>query len=505
MRGLPVILRRTDPSRQFDGAAGVLVLTLAGVTACAWFDPRIPTSLVNLPLDSAINVAATLVGGTVAILAWVRWRETGRSTALYEAAAFTVLSMTNALMTGLVISGNAAAFGLDPAAPGAAPIYLWSVARLVAAGLLCFGAIQGVRRVPVGRIAPPFIALGPAAALMLGTVGLDLAGGLRTETSSVIVNLVQFGGVAAFIGSAIAFRRLYLRDRLASDAVLVAGSIIAAFSQLHFLLDPVIATGVVTSGDLLRVGFYAVLLYGIQAEIQSELVAVRRANLELARLSDVEAANATMAERARLAREIHDGLAQDLWYAKLKQGRVASASELTEDTKVAAREVLNALDAALADARQSVMAMRADSTGGSTLEEVIRAYVDDFGDRYGLRAEYESDVRLPRFSPRTEAEVLRIIQEALNNVRKHADATVVRVRASINEGVTRLSVSDNGRGFEVGSVRADRFGLRSMRERAEGVGAKLTVRSQPSDGTRVVLDLPITLTTPIGSSPREIA
>ncbi len=491
MRALPARVRQPDLlSRRFDRAIILLVLVLGVVTVAIWFDPLLPTSVVNLPMDIAINVAATLVGGTVAILAWVRWRETGRSTALYQASAFTALSVTNALMTGLVITGHGAAFGLEQASPGAAPVYLWSATRLVAAVLLVFGAIQGVRGAAV-RVAPSVVAIGPAIALMVGTVVLVLAGGLRSETASMAVNLTQLAAFGAFLGAAFYFRRLFMRDRHASDAVLAAGSIVAAFSQLHFVFDPTIATGVVTSGDLLRVAFYAILLYGIQAEIQGELVAVRRANLELARLSDVDAANATMAERARLAREIHDGLAQDLWYAKLKQGRVAGASELSEETRVAAREVLTALDAALAEARQSVMAMRTDPTSGSTLEEVLRAYVDDFGDRFGLRAEFRSVSTLPRLSPRTEAEVLRIIQEALNNVRKHADATVVRVGAEVTDGVARLTVSDNGRGFEVDAVPKDRYGLRGMHERAQGVGAELTIRSRPSDGTQVVLDLPI--------------
>ena len=490
MRALPARHRQPGSSLlSFDHAIGLLVVVLSVVTVAVWFDPRVPTQVVNPPLDVAINVAATLVGGTVAILAWVRWRETDRSTALYEASAFTALSVTNALMTGLVITGHSAAFGLDPASPGAAPVYLWSATRLVAAALLCFGAFQGVRGGAV-RIAAPVVAIGPTVVLVVGAILFVLVGGVRSGTSGVAVTLTQLGASAAFIAAGFYFRRLFLREGNASDAVLVAGSIVAAFSQLHFAFDPVIVTGVVTSGDLLRVGFHAILLYGVQAEIQSELVAMRRANVELARLRDVEAANATFAERARLAREIHDGLAQDLWYAKLKQGRVAGASELAEDTRVAAHEVLTALDSALAEARQTVMAMRADPGIGSTLEEVIRAYVDDFSDRFGLRAEFQSVSTLPRLSPRTEAEVLRIIQEALNNVRKHADATVVRVRAEVTDGAARLTVSDNGRGFEIDAVPKDRYGLRGMHERAEGIGAELTIRSRPSDGTQVVLDLP---------------
>lgn len=491
VRGLLDSLLGRDPTlRRFDRAIVALLGVLGAVTLVTWVDPRIPTSIINPALDVAINVTATLVGGTVAILAWIRCREARRSSALYEAAAFTALTATNALMTGLVIAGQDAAFGLAPADPGAAPVYLWSLTRLAAGSLLLVGAARAVQGVAL-RFPAPAVAIGPAVGLMVGAIALVLAGQVTAEPSRLIVNALQLGGAAAFLGAAVHFRRLYARDRQSSDAVLVAGCLVAAFSQLHFAVDPVIATGVVTTGDLLRVAFHAILLYGIQAEIQSELVNARRANVELARLRDVDAAHATLAERARLARELHDGLAQDLWYAKLKQGRVAAATELGDETRLAARDVLVALDSALAEARQSVMAMRAGPASGSTLEEVLGSYVEDFGDRFGLRAEFEAAESLPRFSPRTEAEVLRIVQESLNNVRKHADATLVRVRADLRDGMVRLTVSDNGRGFDVDSVPEDRYGLRSMRERAEGVGAALAIDTRPSDGTRVVLDLPI--------------
>jgi signal transduction histidine kinase len=488
--GLPASPGRPDATtRRFDGAIVLGVVALAVVTAVVWLDPRIPTRILNPSLDIAINVAATLVGGTVAALAWVRWLETRRPTALFQTAAFTALSTTNALMTGLVITGHSDAFGLDAASPGAAPVYLWSATRLVAAVLLFYGGIRGVRGDAV-RIPPPVVALGPTVVLVAGTVLFVLAGGVRSEAASAAVNLVQLGAFGAFIGAAFYFRRLYVRDRRASDAVLAAGSIVAAFSQLHFAFDPALAAGIVTSGDLLRVGFHGILLYGIQAEIQGELVAVRRANIELARLRDVDAASATLAERARLAREIHDGLAQTLWYAKLKQSRLTQDPALEGETRSTADEVLTAIEAALADARQAVMALRTPPAG-SNLEEILRSYVDEFADRYGLRADFQAEGELPRLPPRTEAEVLRIVQEALNNVRKHADATVVRVRSSIEEGSIVMVVADNGRGFDPLAIGTAGFGLRGMRERADLISGSLSLDSRPGDGARVVVRFPV--------------
>ena len=274
-----------------------------------------------------------------------------------------------------------------------------------------------------------------------------------------------------------------------SDAYLSAGLVVAAFSQLHFALDPVVAFGIVTSTDALRLVFYAILVMGIQAEIGGDFAALRRANVELSRLREVDAANATLAERTRLAREIHDGLAQDLWYAKLKQGRLAQNESLDAEAKTTAGEVMNAIDSALAEARQAVMAMRVDPSAASSLEEVLRSYVEDFADRFGVRAEFEAEGTLQRLPPRTEAEVLRIVQEALNNVRRHADATVVRVRTERTGPISRISVTDNGRGFDPSAVPPESYGLRGMRERAELVGATLDIRSRPKDGTRITVEV----------------
>ncbi len=86
--------------------------------------------------------------------------------------------------------------------------------------------------------------------------------------------------------------------------------------------------------------------------------------------------------------------------------------------------------------------------------------------------------------------------EALTNVRRHADATMVRVRGSVDDGHLVLEVRDNGRGFDPGSVGVTAYGLAGMRERAAGIGAELEIESAPSKGTRV------RLVVPLGAAPR---
>jgi signal transduction histidine kinase len=108
-----------------------------------------------------------------------------------------------------------------------------------------------------------------------------------------------------------------------------------------------------------------------------------------------------------------------------------------------------------------------------------------------MRAEFDCEGELPRLTPRAEAELLRIAQEALNNIVRHADATVVRVRACVVDSHMELVVGDNGIGFEPSEVRKGCFGLASMRERALIIGGELTIDSRPQDGTRVSVSVPL--------------
>jgi signal transduction histidine kinase len=491
---------------RLDASLIGLVIALTVVSLIVWLGPTFPGVADARALDTTINVSAVLIGAGVAVLAWVRWRDTGEPVALYVGSAFVALTTINAFMIGILFAGREAEFGLSPARPGEAPVYLWTMTRLAAAGLLVIGAIRSLRR-QRPPLPEPVIVLAPTVILLV--TGVVLFGREAVlppvpsptsfeplgATRGLLIAWSLGGGVqiailAAVIVAAFLLRRLYLRERRVSDAYLTVGLVIAAFSQLHFLLAPVVAIGVVTSTDALRLVFYGVLLLGIQAELSADLRALRRANLELERLREVDAASAALAERTRLAREIHDGLAQDLWYAKLKQSRLVQAPGLENADRTTAGEVLSAIESALAEARQAVMAMRPESAGGSSLGDALRAAVEDFSDRSGVRAEFEGEAP-SNLAPRAEAEILRVVQEALNNVHRHADATMVRVRAERAGEIARVQVVDNGRGFDPSSVSSERYGLPGMRERAELVGGRLVIRSQPFDGTSVTLEVPV--------------
>jgi signal transduction histidine kinase len=200
---------------------------------------------------------------------------------------------------------------------------------------------------------------------------------------------------------------------------------------------------------------------------------------------------AALEERARLARELHDGLAQDLWLAKLKAGRLSALVTLEEGGMALCAELESAIDAGLADARQAVMALRVSAQGSDApLADLLGRYIDDFGDRFGLRVEFACPAGFPQLDHRAEAELLRIAQEALNNVRRHADATVVRVSLDRTpEGVV-LSIRDNGRGFDPAALVDGGYGLSSMKERATIINALLTITSREQGGTDVTVSAP---------------
>ena len=166
-----------------------------------------------------------------------------------------------------------------------------------------------------------------------------------------------------------------------------------------------------------------------------------------AQLVEHERALAAAQERERLARELHDGLAQDLWLAKLKATRLAAEPELSAEVQALTGEIAGAVDAGIAEARDAVAALRASNSGGR-FQDVLERSLQQFEDRFGLRVDANCEPDLPVLSARAEAEVLRIVHEALTNVRRHADATVVRVRAALEDGRFVLEVRDNGRGFD---------------------------------------------------------
>ncbi len=482
------------------------VLTLVIV-----FDPRVAPAILNQPLDLVTTATGTLVAVAVAILGWVHFREGNDPAALIRASAFLVLAAQNALLMLVMVLGIDAAFGLSLEEPGQLPLWVVIVGRGTAAILLVIAGVAALRRWRTARwpaalvlALPPLLvsaAIVVAAAIQPSLPELlsdNARAMLQRDPTPPLLAASGIGLIAVqaliglgFLAAATLSYRVYRRDRRQVDAYLAIGLIIAAFSQLHAAIHPGSYTPLVTTGDLLRTGFYAILLVAVAAETRQDVRDLHTANVELARLRDVAAVQATGEERARLAREIHDGMAQQLWLARLKQGRLLQEGGLSDEAMVLAADVSSSIDSAMDEARQAILALRPAEE--STFGEVMARYVDEFSDRFGIPAECRLDESAERLGPRAQAELLRIAQEALANARKHADASRVLVNIEATPGGMRLTVTDNGRGFELGGSGSKGYGLRSMRERAELIGASLAVESRPQDGTRVIVNVPLPL------------
>ncbi len=215
--------------------------------------------------------------------------------------------------------------------------------------------------------------------------------------------------------------------------------------------------------------------------------------IERARLADESAQLARVEERARLAREIHDTLAQGLTAIALHlEGALHHLTSQPERARQRLQRALQTTRESLEEARRSVLDLRAAPLAGkplaTALRSLSRAFTSETGIRVGVRVEIARALPL-----RVEAALFRIAQEALTNIRRHAEATKVEIILLQTPQGVRLSVRDNGHGFDPGAVAGDRQGIVGMRERARLLGGTLRVtsRRRTPSGTTVVASVSI--------------
>jgi len=229
-----------------------------------------------------------------------------------------------------------------------------------------------------------------------------------------------------------------------------------------------------------------------------------------ARMRESENQGAILAERERIARELHDSLAQVLGAVHLRLRALASREDaVTAAIALELIELADVCDEGYGDARGAILDLRESSRVGRDLLDSLRAYLDKYSSQCGiatsLQANFGHDLMLP---PRNEIQIIRVVQEALANVRKHSGATAATVDITAAGGTVTFVVEDDGCGFDAAVV-ADAadgpsdgsgFGLHSMCERMELIGGTLLIDSASGRGTRVVAELPnVPARTPIPS------
>jgi PAS domain S-box-containing protein len=208
-------------------------------------------------------------------------------------------------------------------------------------------------------------------------------------------------------------------------------------------------------------------------------------NLANERLREKAAQDAVTAERTRLARDLHDAVTQTLFSTTLIADVLPEIWAMNPDEgRRRLEEVRQLTRGALAEMRTLLVELRPNALVEVPLPTLLRQLTEALTGRSRMNIELsaEGEFKLP---PDVQVGLYRLAQEALNNVVKHAKASQAVVTLRCSEETTRLTVADNGIGFDPSTVTADHLGLKIMRERAEAIGAKLSLYSESGEGTQI--------------------
>jgi signal transduction histidine kinase len=445
-------LHLAGPWLPFAAAAAAAVAVTLAVPLLEPLQFAYPAPSLRIALDTG----GALIGLVATAIVVRGWGDGLRLDRLAIAAGLAVTAVTSAVLTALLTI-----------APQAGPRGLIAITgTLVGPAFLAVGAFAPLRRLRSPRRAVLATVGIAAAALTLaaGPVALVLAGkGERPHVvgpllaAPVGVIVLQLAGAACFALAAVGLtgRGARLSDAFARRLGLAV--LLFAFAKVHYALLPPTAPEWVHSGDVLRLLFCAVLLWA--------------AVLEVAR---TVAARAAERERRRIARDLHDGVAQELAFIQRRAARMGGQPD--------ALEIVVAAERALLDSRWAIedLARAPDEP----LDRVLARHAAVIAARTGVAVTFTTTGSLDA-GPEVSDALARILGEAVANAR-HGNATRVHVELSTHP--LRLRVVDDGTGFDP-AVNPPGFGLGGMRERAALVGADLSVRSGPGAGTEVAVEL----------------
>ncbi len=217
-----------------------------------------------------------------------------------------------------------------------------------------------------------------------------------------------------------------------------------------------------------------------------------RINLNIRRRIEREA---IIEERRRIARELHDGLAQSLGYLNL-QTKMLSDSVSSQDTVKALNElndVRKTVQDTYDDIRESIDQLSTEIRSLSIIP-ALTSYASEFSNNNGIKVQFDAAKHFPQLSPIADLQLLRIAQESLTNVRRHAMATEVEMKLEKTGDTVEMIVKDNGKGFSFSDLEKSLpgyHGLDIIRERAEGLGGSVDISTAPGEGTAVTVTLPL--------------
>jgi signal transduction histidine kinase len=409
-------------------------------------------------LHVALETGTALIGLVATAIVIRGWDDGLRLDRLVIGAGLALIALTSAALAAMVAI-----------APGEGPRGLVGLTGMLAGSVL----------VGIGAFVPMRRATGPrtAAVTMLALVLAALAAAVgpaefvldewrahhqptdsRALLSQPVAAIVLQFVMAASLG--IASLGLTRRGVRAQDAFarhLGTAVVFFAFSMIAYALLPPVTHEWVHVGDLLRLLFCVVLLWAAVREVAAAV-----------------AARAAARERRRIARDLHDGVAQELAFIRRRAARLAGDPN--------AEDIVGAAERALQDSRWAIEHLA--SAPDEPLDRVLGRHASVIAARTGVAVTFSTSGSAD-VDPEVSDALARILGEAVANAR-HGNASTVRVELSADP--LRLRVVDDGTGFDP-AVSAPGFGLGGMRERAELVGAELSVRSGPGTGTEVAVEL----------------
>jgi signal transduction histidine kinase len=422
----------------------------------------------SAPLHVAVETAAALVSLLAAQLILGRYARSVQLADLLLGAALAVFAFGT-----LALSAIPAILDEEQG-----PVDTWGalVVRTIGAALLALAAWTSARPVrhqaSAARVAVAGAGAIVAAVLLSVAVAGDALpngshaqpGDPRLDGNPIVVAL-QLASMLLFATAAAGFARR--ADRTADRLMrwLAIAAVLGAFSRLNYVISPPVGPAWFFTGDVLRLGFFlALFAAGVQ-----ELRWTQR------RLAEA----AVLQERQRIAREIHDGVAQDLAFI-VQQGR-AMRRQLGHVAGI--ERVVTAAQRALDESREAVATLVRPAA--QPLSDALAQTAKEAAEREGsiIDTDLVENVAVP--GPTQEA-MLRVVREAVINAARHGGARHITVQLTEEPNLC-LSVSDDGSGFDVAQAAAapGRHGLRGMVERVENVGGQLSIDSEPGRGTRI--------------------
>lgn len=432
---------------------------------------------LHSPDSAAVLETAAACGALLlSVMCYGRWRSRGQVAELATCYAFTTLAAGNVLFALLptITDAQSARPGIRLAAFGCGT---------AAAAMLAIAAVlppRATRRSPRAQVSILLLSVAVLVGgfALIGGLWGDLFPGLvgppsaeaTPRSSDVALSALQAASALAFV---VASLRFTIRGRAGRDVFWCWLGVAAALwglARVNYALTPAHEVTFLSVGDWLRLAAYVVAVVAVGSEL----------NGYWRGLAD----SAVLEERRRIARDMHDGLAQELAFIAT-QSRALSAAPDAERAHILARAAERALD----ESRRAIAALTRPVD--EPLDVALAQQAEELGGRLGVRVlldlEPVGDVRAD-----TREALLRIAREAITNAGRHGRPTKITVQLANHAGVT-MRVSDDGKGFRPDDPKVfagDRWGIAGMRERAEALGGRFSLDSRLYGGTRIEVWVP---------------